>query len=283
MAGTDSTKRAGQSKLKGPAVILVEPQLGENIGFAARAMLNCGLSDLRLVRPRDGWPNPKAQAAASGADQVVAKARVFESIQAATADLNALYASTARLREMVKPVLTPRHAAGEMRERIGKGERVGVLFGPERAGLESDDVSLADAIIYVPLNPAFASLNLGQAVLLIGYEWWQAGSEFPAAQTPLGKSARANRAQLAGLFEHLEAELVACGFLRNEEKRPSVMRNIRNMLERTELTAQEVRTLRGIVANLVEPKVAKAGRKSGAGQRPKPRAAAVKRAARSRP
>jgi len=235
-------------------VILVEPQLGENIGFAARAMLNCGLTDLRIVRPRDGWPNPKAKAAASGADTVLERAMIFDAISDATAGLQQLYATTARRREMVKPVLTPRRAAEDARERVAKGERVGILFGPERAGLENDHVSLADAVIQAPLNPAFASLNLGQAVLIVAYEWWQAGSTVPASHTPLGKSPRANRAQLLGLFAHLEAELVACGFLRNEEKRPSVMRNIRNALERAELTAQEVRTFRGIVANLVEPK-----------------------------
>jgi len=261
MAGTDSSKRHAHRRPRGPAVILVEPQLGENIGFAARAMLNCGLADLRIVRPRDGWPNSKAKAAASGADTLIDKARIFDTISQACADLQHIYATTARLRGMVKPVLTPRRAAEDMRERIGKGERIGVLFGPERAGLENDHVSLADAVVQVPLNPAFASLNLGQAVLVVGYEWWQAGSDVLPAYTPLGKSPRASRAQLTELFEHLERELVACGFLRNEEKRPSVMRNIRNALERAELTAQEVRTFRGIVANLVEPKTERAGRR----------------------
>jgi tRNA/rRNA methyltransferase len=269
VAGTDSTKRTKLSRLAGPAVILVEPQLGENIGFAARAMLNCGLTDLRLVRPRDGWPNPKAEAAASGADPVIGKARLFDTVEAATADLKRLYASTARLREMVKPVLTPRRAALEMRAARAEGERIGILFGPERMGLTNDHVALADAIVYVPLNPAFASLNLGQAVLLIGYEWWQAGSEFPDTHTPLGRSARATRAQLLGLFEHLEHELDACGFLRNLEKRPSVVRNLRNLLERAALTSQEVRTLRGVIANLVEPKVVRAGRGKGSPRGPR--------------
>jgi tRNA/rRNA methyltransferase len=262
MAGTDRTKRARAASLSGPAIVLVEPQLGENIGFAARAMLNCGLSDLRLVQPRDGWPNPKALAAASGADQVIAQARVFESVEAATADLRRLYASSARLREMVKPIATPRHAAAEMRAAIGRGERVGVLFGPERMGLTSDQLALADAQIYVPLNPAFASLNLGQAVLLIGYEWWQSASDFPAHRTPTGRSARASRAELVALFGHLEGALDASGFLRNQEKRPSVVRNLRNMLERAGLTSQEVRTFRGVVASLVEPKETRAGKKA---------------------
>jgi len=261
MAGTDSTKRGKSGRLRGPAVILVEPQLGENIGFAARAMLNCGLIDLRLVRPRDGWPSPKAEAAASGADQVIARARVFDRVAAAVAGLQRLYATSARPREMVKPVLTPRRAAAEMRAATARGERVGVLFGPERAGLTNDQVALADAIIHVPLNPAFASLNLAQAVLVVGYEWWQTGEAFPPRHTPLGKSPRATRAQLLGLFAHLERELDVAGFLRNKEKRPSVVRNLRNMLERAELTAQEVRTLRGIIASLVEPKARRAGRR----------------------
>lgn len=262
MAGTDSTKRGKHSKLTGPAVILVEPQLGENIGFAARAMLNCGLGELRLVRPRDGWPNPKASAAASGADPVVESARLFESVEAAIADLQRLYAASARPREMVKPVVTPHRAAHEMRAAIAKGERVGILFGPERMGLTNDQLALADAHLYVPLNPAFASLNLGQAVLIVGYEWWQAAGDFPERRTPTGRSARASRAELVALFEHLERELDACGFLRNREKRPSVARNLRNMLGRAELTSQEVRTVRGVIASLVEPKAGRAGKKA---------------------
>ena len=262
MAGTDRTKHAKLSRLKGPAIILVEPQLGENIGFAARAMLNCGLSDLRLVRPRDGWPNAKAVAAASGADQVIRTTKLFASVEAATADLQALYATSARPREMVKPVTTPRRAAAELRARSAKGERCGILFGPERMGLSNDQLALANVHVYVPLNPAFASLNLAQAVLIVGYEWWQAGSIHPARRLPTGRSARARRAELLGLFEHLERELDACGFLRNREKRPSVVRNLRNMMERAELTSQEVRTLRGVIANLVEPRAARAGSKA---------------------
>jgi tRNA/rRNA methyltransferase len=267
MAGTDKTKSGGRGRPKGPAIILVEPQLGENIGFAARAMLNCGLVDLRLVRPRDGWPNAKAEAAASGADQVIKAARLFASVEEASADLHALFATSARPREMVKPVLTPRHAAGELRARSAKGERCGILFGPERMGLTNDQLTLADAHIYVPLNPAFASLNLGQAVLIVGYEWWQAGSDHPARRVPTGRSARARRAELVALFAHLEEALDGCGFLRNREKRPSVVRNLRNMLERAELTSQEVRTWRGVIATLVEPRAKRAGAKKRAGRR----------------
>src|SRR5919106_2579860 len=169
MAGTNHS-RSGITG--GPAIILVEPQLGENIGTAARAMMNCGLDDLRLVRPRDGWPNDKAVAAASGADRVLAKARLYPSVEAAIGDLGHVYASTARNRYMVKRELTPRRAAEEMRGCLDAGEPCGVLFGPERTGLVNDHIALADTVIAVPLNPAFSSLNLAQAVLLIGYEWY---------------------------------------------------------------------------------------------------------------
>jgi tRNA/rRNA methyltransferase len=193
MSGTDRSKKSdrvypghmkdGRAKPgAGPAIILVEPQLGENIGTAARAMLNCGLVDLRLVRPRDGWPNRKAVAAASGADAVIENVRLFDSTAEAVADLSRVYATTARHRGQIKPVVTPRQAATEMRAALGRGEKTGVLFGPERTGLHNDDIPLADTVLQVPLNPAFSSLNLAQAVLLIGYEWFQAGSGVPARQ-----------------------------------------------------------------------------------------------------
>src|SRR5260221_10558212 len=156
----------------GPAIILVEPQLGENIGTTARAMLNCGLEDLRLVRPRHGRPDERSYAAASGADSVLDRCRLFERVEDAIADLKRVYASSGRLRDMVKPVLTPRAWAGEARALIKAGHPVGVLFGPERSGLENDDLVLADTVVTVPLNPAFSSLNLAQAVVLIGYEWF---------------------------------------------------------------------------------------------------------------
>jgi tRNA/rRNA methyltransferase len=267
MAGTDSTKRAAAARLAksgGPAIILVEPQLGENIGAVARAMLNCALLDLRIVRPRDGWPNPKAVAAASGADIVLERARLYDRVEDAIADLQHLYATSARPREMVKPVLTPRRAAAEIRAAFAAGERVGLLFGPERAGLSNDHLALADAMVLAPLNPAFASLNLAQAVLLLGYEWYQAAADAPARSLPLGRSPLASKAELLGLFAHLERELDRSGFLRNEEKRPTMVRNIRNMLDRAGLTRQEVRSWRGIVASLVEPKGQRAGRKAEA-------------------
>lgn len=253
MAGTDRTRTP---LLGGPAIVLVEPQLGENIGTAARAMLNFGLTTLRLVRPRDGWPNRRAVAAASGADAVIDGAELFDSTAAAIADLNSVYATSARRRNMLKPVMTPAHAARAMHAAAGRGARIGVLFGPERSGLDNDDVSLAEALISVPLNPAHASLNIAQAVLLVGYEWFRAGGEGPGERMEPGGTVAAPRADLLRFFEHLESELDAGGFLRPPEKRPVMVRNIRNMFQRAGLTEREVRTLRGIVAAL-------AGRRRG--------------------
>src|SRR5438445_12748143 len=176
MAGTDHRR---QAVTDGPAVIRVEPQLGENIGTAARAMMNCGLADLRLVRPRDGWPSDRAIAAASGADAVLAKARLYPSVPAAIADLVHVYAATARDRGMVRREVTPRGAALEMQAKLASGEACGVMFGPERTGLLNDDVALADTALSVPLNPGFSSLNLAQAVLIVGYEWFTSGSTAP--------------------------------------------------------------------------------------------------------
>src|SRR5260370_39131063 len=174
MAGTNHSR---DSVTGGPAVILVAPQRGENIGSAARAMMNCGLADLRLVRPRDGWPSDKAVAAASGADRLLDKARLYPSVEAAICDLAHVYAATARDRYMVKRELTPRHAAAEMRGFIAASEACGILFGPERTGLVNDQIALADTVLTVPLNPAFSSLNLAQAVVIIGYEWFTAQIE----------------------------------------------------------------------------------------------------------
>ena len=245
MAGTDRTR---ESALGGPAVILVEPQLGENIGAAARAMLNVGLLDLRLVRPRDGWPSDTARAAASGADVVVDGARVFAEVGAAIGDMRRVYACTARPRDMAKPVMTAEAAAAEMRAFAPGGGACAWLFGPERAGLGNDEVALADVLVTVPLNPAFASLNLAQAVLLVGHAWLRAAEGEPAGEPP-GEPA-ATKAELIGLFEHLEAELDASGFLENRERRPVTVRKIRNLLQRAQLREFEVRILRGVVAAL---------------------------------
>jgi tRNA/rRNA methyltransferase len=251
MAGTDY-RRATVSG--GPAIILVEPQLGENIGTAARAMFNCGLTDMRLVKPRDGWPSDKARATASGADVVLDNARLFDSVEAAVGDLQHVYATTARDRDMVKRVVTPRQAAGEMRALIGEGRGCGILFGPERMGLVNDHVVLADTVISVPLNPAFSSLNLAQAVLLIGYEWFTAGDATPPSELQIGERAPATKAELQGFFEHLEEALDRSGFLRNLAKRPSMVRNIRNLFQRAQCTEQEVRSLHGIVTALAGPR-----------------------------
>lgn len=254
MAGTDRTR--GQSDgLSGPAIILVEPQLGENIGTAARAMANCGLSELRLVRPRDGWPNAKALSAASGADDVIQNARLFDSTAAAIADLTRVYATTARHRGMIKPVVTPRQAAREIRAAQARGDKVGLLFGPERTGLVNDDIPLADTVLQVPLNPAYSSLNLAQAVLIVGYEWYQAGVDVPARELVTNETRPATKAELLNFFAHLEKELDDCGFLRHEDKRPSMVRNIRNIFQRAELTEQEIRTLHGIIKELAHERV----------------------------
>jgi tRNA/rRNA methyltransferase len=251
MAGTDSSREAATG---GPAIILVEPQLGENIGTAARAMANCGLDDLRLVRPRDGWPSDKAVAAASGADRVLDKARLYPTVEAAIGDLAHVYASTARDRYMVKRELTPRRAAEEMRGFLAVGEACGVLFGPERTGLVNDQIALADTVVTVPLNPAFSSLNLAQAVLIVGYEWFTARTDPKPETLHTGHSRPANKAELLRFFEHFEEALVLSGFLRHPDKRPSMTRNLRNLFQRAGCTEQELRTLHGVVTAFVGPR-----------------------------
>jgi tRNA/rRNA methyltransferase len=233
-----------------PAVILVEPQLAENIGTAARAMLNCGLTDLRLVNPRDPFPNERASAASVGALEIMPPVRIFDSTEAAVADLQIVYATTARERKMVKPILTPRAVAEKTVEAGRAGRKVGVLFGRERTGLEKDDVALADAVVTVPLNPEFTSLNLAQAVLLIGYEWYQAADTTPPRVLETHGAEPATKEELYGFFAHFERALDECGFLRNEEARPNMIRNLRNMWGRAELTEQEIRTLHGVVKEL---------------------------------
>ena len=246
----------------GPVIVLVEPQLGENIGMAARAMLNCRLTELRLVKPRDGWPSDEATAAAAGADEVVEGARVFDTTADAVADLERVFATTARTRDMTQRILTPRQAGAEIRDFLararsgGQGEiKAGVLFGREAKGLKNDDLALCDAVVMAPVNPAFSSLNLAQAVFCIGYEWLLAGlgdgKDGGGGRLAMKKETRpANKSELQSLFEHLEQELDASGFLHVKEKRPVMVRNIRNVLQRAHLTEQEVRTLRGIITSL---------------------------------
>jgi len=251
VAGTDHNK---PSLGGGPAVVLVDPQLGENIGTAARAMLNCGLDDLRLVRPRDGWPSDKAVNAASGADSVLAKARLYPNLKAAVADLRHVYAATARDRYMVKRAVTPRLGAQEIRGFLGAGESCGVVFGPERTGLVNEDITLADTVLTVPLNPAFSSLNLAQAVLIVGYEWFIASQE-PAPETlHVGHSRPATKEELVRFFDHFEEALVDSGFIRHPDKRPSLFRNLRNFFQRAQPTEQELRTLHGVVTSFMGPR-----------------------------
>ncbi len=247
MAGTDRSK---QSHTGGPVVVLVQPQLGENIGFAARAMLNCGLTEMRLVAPRDGWPNEKARAAAAGADTVIDGVRLFDTTAEAVADLSRVFAATARNRDMIKPVMTPRRAAADLRAEDKAGFPCGLLFGPERSGLTNDDIALADTIVQVPLNPGFSSLSLPQAVLLLAYEWFQAGDDTPGEELVTGRTEPANKGDLENFFLRLEAALDARNFFHVDEKRASMVRNIRNSFQRNRLTAQEVRTLHGIVSAL---------------------------------
>ena len=242
-----------------PAVILVRPQLGQNIGMAARAMANFGLSDLRLVSPREGWPNDWAIKAASGADWVLEEARLFDSVAEAAADLNFLVATTARLREMIKPVLTPEASAIEMRTKTAQGLRCGLMFGPERSGLENDDVALAQAVLRIPVDARFTSINIAQAVLLTGYEWFKAADATPGERLDPGDTWPANTAELVGLFEHLERELDIAGFLFPPEKRPAMVRNLRSIFQRAGLMEQEVRALRGVVTSLSTARVKREG------------------------
>ena len=259
MAGTDKTKN--QTLGPAPAVVLVNPQLGENIGTAARAMANFGLHELRLVSPRDGWPNEKALTAASGANWIIAEATVHDTLADALKDMHYVYATTARPRGMTKEVITPEQAGNGMRLRIGRGEKIALLFGRERWGLDNDEVSLADVIVTAPVNPAFASINIAQAVLLMGYEWFKdqaqtlgqrtpelAALEGPGLQTP--DTRPATKEELFGFIAHLEHELDAAGFFKTEAKKPGMLINIRNLFGRAALTEQEVRSLRGIVSSL---------------------------------
>jgi len=236
----------------GPAIVLIDPQLGENIGMVARAMLNCGLGDLRLVRPRDGWPSRQAESAASGAGDILARARLFETTGEAVADLHRLYAMTARPRGLTKPLASPRQVAAEIHAGAGAGRAAGVLLGPERSGLTNDDVALADVLVRVPLNPAFTSLNLAQAVLVLGYEWFLAGDApgAAAAAKPTGGERPATKAELMGFFVRLEAALDQAGFLLPVEKRPTMVRNLRTLFARGSPSEQEMRTLHGIVSAL---------------------------------
>jgi tRNA/rRNA methyltransferase len=242
-----------------PAICLVRPQMGENIGAAARAMLNFGLVSLRLVEPRDRWPNPKAEAVASGADEVLRRTRVDWRLEDALADATLVLAATARPRDMEKPVWSPREAAANVRAAVKAGERTVVLFGAEATGMTSEEISRADAIVTYPVNPGFASLNLANAVSVFCFCYGEAraGGEAP----PWFKDSHsppATHAELDGLFTHLEAELARGRFYHPPEKAPLMRQNLRNLFLKARLTEQEVRTLRGVIKALT---VGRGGRK----------------------
>jgi len=248
-AGTDHTRE--WSAFGGPIVVLVEPQLGENIGTAARAMANFGLTRLRLVRPRDAWPNVHARRAASGADAVLEGAVLYDSLQAALADCSFVLATTARAHDQAKPVIGPAEAASEMAPRLAAGDTVAVMFGRERWGLMNDEVGLADRIVTFPVNPAFASLNLAQAVLIVAYEWFKAaGGALPFGM--LLRSPPAGKEQLFAFFATLERELERVEFFRPAEKRDTMTINLRNIFARMAPTQQDVQTLHGVVTAIAE-------------------------------
>jgi tRNA/rRNA methyltransferase len=233
-----------------PIVILVEPQMGENIGACARAMLNCGLEHMRIVKPRDGWPNPAAVANAAGADKVLDGVVLYDDLRAAVADCQAVYVTIAWAQNQIKPVITPRQLAGEARTRCGQGQRVAFVFGRERTGLHSDEISLGTAICTVPLNPDFASLNLAQAVLLMAWEWRMAADATPPRVLVTNKTVPATRGMLMNFLDHLNGALVETGFLGLPAKRPTMIRNIRNIFTRLDWTEQEINTLHGMIVKL---------------------------------
>ncbi|MCD1266556.1 RNA methyltransferase [Shinella sumterensis] len=248
MAGTNSERTL---IAEGPAIILVHPQLGENIGMVARAMANFGLAELRLVNPRDGWPSEKAISAASKADHVIAAATVFPSLEAAIADLEFVYATTARDRYGYKEVRSPVVASDDLRTRFRAGQKTGILFGRERTGLTNEEIALADELVTFPVNPAFASLNLAQAVLLMSYEWMKSGLS-SVEVTPFSALPQrpAQKEELQGLFDHVEETLDARGYFRPAEKKPKLVENLRAILTRPSFTGTEIQVLRGVISCL---------------------------------
>lgn len=260
MAGTDATQSSpiDGASVPRPAIVLVRPQLAENIGATARAMANCALTDLRLVAPRDGWPNPRAIPMAAGATDILESARVFDSLAEALADRHLAWATSARPRNLVKRVTTAKGAARSMAEAVGQGLEVAVVFGPERTGLEMEEVSLCHELVEIPLNPGFASLNLAQAVLLVAYEWYQATAVEDAKVDATAVGGRAGdpgrlpapMAQVYDFLDHLDAQLDVAGFFRHELMRPAMMRNLQAFIMRAEPTDQDIRTLHGVISVL---------------------------------
>ena len=229
-------------------IILVQPQMAENIGMVARAMMNCGLTELRLVAPRDGWPNAAAIPAASGAVSIIENAKAYETVAAAVADCHYVYASTARLRDQHKPLREPQAAMADTQQRQAAGQQVALLFGPERTGLSNDDLAFANGLVTVPLNPAYTSLNLAQAVLLLGWEWWQ---RQPAANLPTPPATPiATASELEHFLNRFINALDGNDFFTTAHQKPAMVQNLRNIFLRNDLTAQEVRSLQGVLTAL---------------------------------
>jgi len=268
-----------QNPPTGPAIVLVEPQLGENIGMVARAMANFGLSELRLVNPRDGWPNESARATASRADHVIDGAKLYRTAAEAVGDLNYVLATTARQRDNFKPVRGPVAAGRELRTRMRTGQKTGILFGRERFGLYNDEIALSDEIVTFPVDPSFASLNIAQAVLLMSYEWMKSGLENEEQTVFAGPEfPPAEKHHIQGLLQHLEEALETRGYFRPAPKKPKMLDNLKAVLTRPAFTEAEIKVLRGVVASLdyfspKEPRgagyperKAKADRKAGHGK-----------------
>lgn len=249
-AGTDKTKNWVQQP--GPVVILVEPQMGENIGAAARAMANFGLARLRLVKPREPWPNPQARKMASGADRILDDAVLYDTVEEAVGDCALLLATTARPHDQAKPVVDAEEAARLAAPMIAAGETVGIMFGRERIGLEGREVALADRIVTLPVNPAFASLNLAQAVIIIAYEWFKQATAGALPFTMPVRSPQAAKQQLLAFFSTLEGELEKVEFFRPPDKRDTMQTNLRNIFTRMALTQQDIRTLHGVITAISE-------------------------------
>jgi len=234
-----------------PAFVLIRPQLGENVGASARAMWNFGLSRMRLVEPRDGWPNPRAVAMASGAGRVLDAAQIYPGTAEAVADCTRVYATTARPRDLTKTVMTPEAAMADAARRIALGERVAVLFGPERAGMENDDIARANVVVTVPVNPAFSSINLGQCVLLMAYEWRRATEAVQPARDEMAGAAWASAIEVEHLARHFEERLETAGFFFPDHKAPAMKLSLRNLWSRMPLTQPDVQALHGILRQMV--------------------------------
>ena len=247
MSGTDHTKTLVTG---GPVIVLVEPQLGENIGMVARAMANFGLSELRLVNPRDGWPNEKAIAAASRADHVIDSTQVFATLEEAIADVNHVMATTARHRDMIKPVLPPDKAAHALHEKINANQQCAILFGRERWGLENEEIALADTLVTFPVNPAFASLNIAQAVLLMSYEWMRGSVGVDEIECLSPAPIPAEKQSLVRLLEHLEAALEDAHYFYPPARAEKMRLNLRSLFANSQLQEEEIHSLHGMIAAL---------------------------------